>query len=117
MLTSLEVIRKLADYTLVAGAPQELVGGASGIDVSGFNKLSFVLENTGLNPVTALDVFWSDDAAHTQWSPRDASVTFVALAPGASIIVNFWDITSFGMRLSVTSANGTTVRLSMTGKV
>ncbi len=111
----LEIVQDKVSTVLGVGATELL--GATGIDVSGYSKLSFILKNTGAANLTNLSLYWLDGSATAgDWSPADTSVYIPApgtLAPGASLEVSIGDMAHTRMRLTTTGTVSETVRLTL----
>lgn len=112
----LQVLQDRVSTTLAAGATELL--GATGIDVSGVSRLSFIIKNTGAANLTNLSLYWLDSNVTVagDWSPADTSVYIPApgtLAPGATLEVTIGDMSHFRMRLTATGTLGETVRLTV----
>lgn len=109
----LQIVKDRETTILAAGATELL--GASGLDVGSFDKLSFILFNTGGVALTNLSVYWLDGYAGTDWSPADGGVFLPGgvLNPGAGIEITVTDLVRAKMRMTVTGAAGQTVRLTL----
>lgn len=109
----LQVIKDRETTTLGAG-PTELLT-ASGIEVGGYQRLSFVLVNTGAADLTDLAVYWLDSYTGTDWSPADEGVYLPdgTLPAGDSVEITVTDISRAKMRIVVTGTAAETVRLSI----
>lgn len=109
----LQIIKDRVSTTLGAG-PTELLT-SSGIEVGGYQRLSFVLVNTGAADLTDLAVYWLDSYSGTDWSPADegAYLPNSTLPAGDSIEITVTDISRAKMRIVVTGTAGQTVRLSL----
>lgn len=112
----LEVLQDRVSTTLGVGATEVL--GATGIDVSGYSGVSFIIKNTGAANLTNLSVYWLDSnvTASGDWSPADASVYLPGagtLAAGATLEVSITDMMHYRMRMTVTGTVSETVRLTL----
>lgn len=104
--------------TLGAGASTELLG-ATGIDITLEDDVSFILHNTGVtNAIGTLAVYWSNDPTGTLWSVADADVVagFSSIAQSSSFGFERRGVVRRRMRIVVTSASGTTYALHVMGR-
>lgn len=97
--------------TLSAATATDLLS-ATGMDITAYDQVSVQLHNNGANPITALAVYWSNDPAGSVWSAADASITLPggSLAAGAVLTIERTEVCFRRMRISVTSALGSTVK-------
>lgn len=105
--------------TLTAGVATDLVGtGTTGVSIKGISTMSFQLGNAGgVNNITALSVYFTDDDTGTRWAPADGAVAagFAAIVPGGSLDVRWSDLCYRRMRIVATSTGGTTATLDLLG--
>lgn len=109
----LQIVVPGASYTLGAG-PTEILG-ANGIDVGGYQRLSYIVLNTGAADLTEMAVYWADAYTGSNWSPADEGIYFpnTTLAPGQSVEITVTDISHARMRLVITGTAGQTLNLTL----
>ncbi len=95
---------------------------AAGQDVTGLDNLGIMIDNTGANPITALAVYWSNDAAGTRWSLADADIAtaFTALASSQLAAASVFRIERTGsvakrVRVVLTAGSATTATVDIIG--
>jgi hypothetical protein len=95
--------------TLAAG-----VAGALTFDTSGSKSLALVIENTGANAVGTTVATVSPDG--TIYGTNSAIGTAIgSIAAGASALVEITDVAFQKIKLTFTSASGSTVRVTLRG--
>jgi hypothetical protein len=109
----LQILKDRESTTLGAG-PTELLT-SSGIGVGGYQRLSFVLVNTGAADLTDLAVYWLDSYTGTDWSPADEGAYLPAgtLPAGDSVEITITDLSRAKMRIVVSGTAAETVRLTL----
>ena len=113
MLLPLDFTNNHASQTLTATDAIELCG-ATGVLIGEGDTVSFILSNTGANPITALAVYWSLDAAGARWSPADGGISIPggSLAAAGTMMIER-NVCATRMRVVATSAASSTCILDV----
>jgi len=109
----LQILKDGASTILGIGATELLT--ASGIDISPYDKMSFIIKNTGAANLTNLSVYWLDSFTNTDWSPADNAIALPGgiLIPGDTVEITVTDLSRTKMRMTVTGTNLETVGLTL----
>lgn len=109
----LQILKDQETTTLGMG-PTELLT-PDGIEIGGYQRISFIVTNTGSADLTNLAVLWLDSYTGSDWSAPDrgAYLPDGTLPPGDAVEITVTDLSRAKMRIVVTGTAGETVRMSL----
>lgn len=115
MTTPAPLVQRQLPVDVLTGT---LVGAAATVvaeyDVRDVTRFGLLIENTGnTNAIGTVEVFKSFDGTH--YGPADAATSALSIAHDDGATVEFDDVAFTKLRVRLTSASGTTYRLTARG--